>query len=153
MAEIDRRGVDAVLQQAIDEALDGPEFPFVSLDIDVLDPAFAPGTGTPEPPGLTNRELLPALRRICHETPVVGMDIVEVAPHLDPGYTTTMNARRALFEALTGIAMRRKRQTVPVLAGSRCGGGGGLGGRMAGPLAGRGRPGRGGPWPSRPCPP
>ncbi|MFI1306428.1 arginase family protein [Streptomyces sioyaensis] len=80
----------------------------LSLDIDVLDPAFAPGTGTPEPPGLTNRELLPALRRICHETPVVGMDIVEVAPHLDPGYTTTMNARRAIFEALTGIAMRRK---------------------------------------------
>ncbi|WP_396913331.1 arginase family protein, partial [Mycolicibacterium sp.] len=63
--------------------------------------------GTPEPPGLTNRELLPAIRRICHETPVVGMELVEVAPHLDPGYTTTMNARRAIFEALTGLAMRR----------------------------------------------
>lgn len=50
MAEIDRRGFDAVLQQAIDEALDGAEYLFVSLDIDVLDPAFAPGTGTPEPP-------------------------------------------------------------------------------------------------------
>ncbi|WP_414506231.1 hypothetical protein [Streptomyces sp. NEAU-L66] len=36
------------------------------------------------------------------------MEVVEVAPHLDPGYTTTMNARRAIFEALTGIAMRRK---------------------------------------------
>ncbi|MFK4070157.1 agmatinase family protein [Streptomyces sp. NPDC029674] len=108
MAEIDRRGFDAVLEQAIEEALDGPEHLFVSLDIDVLDPAFAPGTGTPEPPGLTNRELLPAIRRICHEVPVVGMDIVEVAPHLDPGCTTTMNARRAIFEALSGIAMRRK---------------------------------------------
>ena len=108
MAEIDRRGFDAVLQQAIAEALDGAEYLFLSLDIDVLDPAFAPGTGTPEPPGLTNRELLPALRRICHETPVVGMDLVEVAPHLDPGYTTTMNARRAIFEALTGIALGRK---------------------------------------------
>ncbi|MET7617886.1 arginase family protein [Streptomyces sp. NPDC005408] len=108
MAEIDRRGFDVVLQQAIEEALDGPEHVFVSLDINVLDPAFAPGTGTPEPPGPTNRELLPAIRRICHETPVVGMDIVEVAPHLDPRYTTTMNARRAILEALTRIAMRRK---------------------------------------------
>ncbi|MGW3910255.1 arginase family protein [Streptomyces sp. NPDC005070] len=88
--------------------MDGPEYLYVSLDIDVLDPAFAPGTGAPEPPGLTNRELLPAIRRICHETPVVGMEVVEVVPDLDPGYTTTMNARRAIFEALTGIAMRRK---------------------------------------------
>ena len=107
MAEIDRRGFRTVLQDAIDEALDGPEYLYLSLDIDVLDPAYAPGTGTPEPPGLTNRELLPAIRRICHETPVVGLEIVEVAPHLDPGYTTTMNARRAIFEALTGLAMRR----------------------------------------------
>ncbi|MFE2992733.1 arginase family protein [Streptomyces sp. NPDC059262] len=60
-AEIDRRGFDVVLQQAIDEALDGPEYLYVSLDVDVLDPAFAPGIGAPEPPGLTNRELLPAL--------------------------------------------------------------------------------------------
>jgi formimidoylglutamase len=108
MAEIDQRGFNAVLDDAIAEALDGPEYLFLSLDIDVLDPAFAPGTGTPEPPGLTNRELLPALRRICHETPVVGMEVVEVAPHLDPGYTTTMNARRAIFECLTGFAMRRE---------------------------------------------
>ena len=107
MAEIDRRGFDAVLEDAIAEALDGPQYLFLSLDIDVLDPAFAPGTGTPEPPGLTNRELLPALRRICHETPVVGIEVVEVAPHLDPGYTTTMNARRAIFECLSGLAMRR----------------------------------------------
>ncbi|MGO9606073.1 MAG: agmatinase family protein [Candidatus Binataceae bacterium] len=108
MAEIDRIGFAKVLEKAIDEALDGPKHLYVSLDIDVLDPAFAPGTGTPEPPGLTNRELLPAIRRICHETPVVGMEVVEVAPHLDPtGYVTTMNARRAIFEALTGMAQRK----------------------------------------------
>jgi agmatinase len=107
MAEIDRRGFSAVLDDAIAEALDGPEYLYMSLDIDVLDPAFAPGTGTPEPPGLTNRELLPAIRRICHETPLVGMEVVEVAPHLDPTYTTTMNARRAIFEGLTGLAVRR----------------------------------------------
>jgi len=107
MAEINRIGFDAVLDKAIAEALDGPKHIYVSLDIDVLDPAFAPATGTPEAGGLTPRELLPALRRVCHETPVVGFEVVEVAPHLDPGYTTAMYARRAILEALTGIAQRK----------------------------------------------
>jgi agmatinase len=107
MAEINRVGLDAVLDKAIAEALDGPKFIYISLDIDVLDPAFAPGTGTPEPGGLTPRELLPAIRRLCHETPVVGFEVVEVAPHLDPGYTTAMYARRAILEALTGLAQRK----------------------------------------------
>jgi agmatinase len=107
MAEINRLGFDAVLEKAIAEALDGPKFLYLSLDIDVLDPAFAPGTGTPEPGGLTPRELLPAIRRLCHETPVVGFEVVEVAPHLDPGYTTALYARRAILEALTGIAQRK----------------------------------------------
>jgi agmatinase len=122
MAEINRLGFDAVLEKAIGEALDGPKFVYLSLDIDVLDPAFAPGTGTPEPGGLTPRELLPAIRRICHETPVVGFEVVEVAPHLDPGYTTAMYARRAILEALTGIAQRKlgiteKNYLDPVMAG------------------------------------
>lgn len=107
LAEIDRIGFNAVLDKAIDEALDGPEYIFLSLDIDVLDPAFAPGTGTPEAGGLTPRELLPAIRRLCHETPVIGMEVVEVAPFLDPGYTTAMYARRAILEALTGMAQRK----------------------------------------------
>ena len=86
------------------EAVPGGELvPLAALFRD----ASRPASGTPEPPGLTNRELLPALRRICHETPVVGIEVVEVAPHLDPGYTTTMNARRAIFECLSGLAMRR----------------------------------------------
>ncbi|MEB4591249.1 agmatinase family protein [Candidatus Thiothrix sp. Deng01] len=122
MAEIDRIGFAAVLEKAIEEALDGPEYIYLSIDIDVLDPAFAPGTGTPEAGGLTPRELLPAIRRICHETQVVGMDIVEVAPHLDPGYTTAMYARRAVLEALSGMAQRRleipgKRYLHPIAAG------------------------------------
>jgi agmatinase len=84
MAEINRIGFEAVLAKAIDEALDGPKHIYLSLDIDVLDPAFAPGTGTQEAGGLTPRELLPATRRLCHETPVVGFELVEVAPHLAP---------------------------------------------------------------------
>lgn len=122
MAEIERIGFEAVLEKAIDQALDGPEYVFLSLDIDVLDPAYAPGTGTPEAGGLTPRELLPAIRRICHEAPVAGMEIVEVAPKLDPGYTTVMYARRAILEALTGLAQRKlgiteKNYLHPVMAG------------------------------------
>ncbi|RKT54469.1 agmatinase [Saccharothrix australiensis] len=107
MAEIERVGFHAVLDKVIAEARENADFVYLSVDIDVLDPAFAPGTGTPEPGGLTNRELLPAFRRICHETHVIGMDVVEVAPHLDPGYSTALNARRAIFEGLTGMAMRK----------------------------------------------
>jgi agmatinase len=92
MAEIERIGFDTVLNKAIDEALDGPKYLYVSIDVDVMDPSFAPGTGTPEPGGLTPREILPAIRRICHETAVVGFEVVEVAPLLDPGITTVICA-------------------------------------------------------------
>jgi agmatinase len=78
--------------------LDGPEYLYVSVDVDVMDPAFAAGTRTSEPGGLTPRELLPAVRRICHETPAVGFEVVEVAPLLDPGITTVMNACRIILK-------------------------------------------------------
>ncbi len=108
MAEVDRFGLDRVVEQAINEALDGPEHLYVSFDIDVLDPAYAPGTGTPEPGGFTTREMFPMIRRLCHEAHVVGFEVVEVAPSLDPGYTTALNANRVVIEALTGLAMRKK---------------------------------------------
>lgn len=122
MAEIHERGFDAVLETAINEALDGPEFLYVSFDVDVLDVAFAPGTGTPEPGGLTPRELLPAIRRVCHECPVVGFEVVELAPQLDPTRSTVMYARRAILECLTGLAQRKlgiteKNYLHPVMAG------------------------------------
>jgi len=73
------------MQRAIEEALDGPEHLYVSVDVDALDPAYAPGTGTPEPRGgLTTRELFPMIRRIAHEIGIVGMEVVEVAPAHDP---------------------------------------------------------------------
>ncbi len=113
MAEIDARGLKAVLEDAIREARANAKYLMVSLDIDVLDPAYAPGTGTPEPGGLTTRELLPALRRVCAETNVVAIEVVEVNPLADPGYTTALNANRCLREMLTGVAMRRKGLTRP----------------------------------------
>ena len=98
LPEIDRRGLGAVVEQALAEVLETAQVIHLSIDIDVLDPAYACGTGTPEPPGLTPRELLPAVRRICHEAPVVGMDVVEVVPHLDPSGNTAALARRLIFE-------------------------------------------------------
>jgi formimidoylglutamase len=108
MAEIERDGWDAVMGRVLEEANDGPEHLYISLDIDVLDPAFTPGTGTPEPGGLTTRELFPLLRRLCAENNLVGFDLVEFNPLVDPGYTTALNANRLLRECLTGVAMRKK---------------------------------------------
>lgn len=114
MAEINRYGFDAVLERAIDEALDQADHLYISLDIDVCDPAFAPGTGTPEPGGLTSIDVLTAVRRLAAEVGIVGMDIVEVAPPYDAaGEITVLLANRAIREALTGIAMRRTGITGP----------------------------------------
>ncbi len=108
MAEVERRGWDAVMEDVIREAKDGPEYVFISFDIDTLDPAFVPGTGTPEPGGLTPREAFPLVRRLCAESNVIGFDLVELAPERDPTYVSTMNANRIVRECLTGLAMRKK---------------------------------------------
>jgi agmatinase len=107
MHEIEARGFDTVLQEAIEQALDGPEVIYLSLDIDVLDPAFAPGTGTPEPGGLTSVQLLRAVRRIVERVRLVGMDVVEVAPAYDgPGQITAEVAHRLVLEALSALARK-----------------------------------------------
>ena len=113
MAEVERDSFQKVMERAIVEALDGPEVLFISYDIDSLDPAYAPGTGTPEPGGFTTREIFPMIRRLCAETPVVGMELVEVAPGWDPGYTTALNGLRIIQEAITGMAMRKQGLTEP----------------------------------------
>jgi len=113
MAEVERDGWDSVMRRVIAEALDGPSKLHISFDIDVMDPAFAPGTGTPEPGGTTPREIFPLIRNLCAQKDVVGMDMVEVAPLLDPSYTTTLVANRILKECLTGIALRRRGVTQP----------------------------------------
>ena len=108
MSEIESAGFDSVIARAIEEALDGPEAIYLSVDIDVLDPAFAPGTGTPEPGGLTSRELLRAVRRIVAEVKLVGLDVVEVAPAYDgPGAITAEVAHRVVLEALSALAVKR----------------------------------------------
>src|SRR5258708_1031813 len=80
---------------------------FLSVDIDVCDPAHAPGTGTPEPGGLSARQLLDAVRRIGYELPVAGIDVVEVAPPYDHSDITSSLANRVVLEALSALARKR----------------------------------------------
>ncbi len=108
MHEVVQRGLDAVLEEAFVIAVDGCDGVFVSVDLDVVDPGMAPGTGTPEPGGLTGRQLLDAVRRIAIELPVVGVDVVEVSPPYDSADITSFLANRVVLEMLAGIAYRRK---------------------------------------------
>ena len=107
MTEIGQRGLGAVLDEAFAVATDDRDGVFLSVDVDVVDPGMAPGTGTPEPGGLTSRELLDAVRRICLELPVAGLDVVEVSPDHDHAGVTALLASRVVLEALGGIARRR----------------------------------------------
>jgi len=108
MREIEERGADAVVHDAIAEALDGPECVYLSVDIDVVDPGLAPGTGTPEPGGLLTRELLRAIRQIVGAVDLAGMDIVEVSPPYDHAETTAMIANRCALEAISALALKRR---------------------------------------------
>ena len=108
MREIEERGAEAVIADAIAEALDGPDAIYLSLDIDVIDPGMAPGTGTPEPGGMLTREVLRAIRQIVGAVELAGMDIVEVAPPYDHAETTAMAANRAALEAISALAARRR---------------------------------------------
>jgi agmatinase len=108
MTEIVARGFDECLTEAFTIATDECDGVFLSVDIDVCDPGHAPGTGTPEPGGLSARQLLDAVRRICYELPVVGIDVVEVAPPYDHADITALLGNRVVLEALSAIARRRK---------------------------------------------
>lgn len=98
--EITRRAIQAV----------GPGPAFLTVDVDVLDPAFIPGTGTPEPGGMTPTELLLSVRTLATELELVGVDVVEVIPTgVGSADVSALVADRTVREALTGIALRRRR--------------------------------------------
>ena len=107
MREIEERGADAVVDDAIAEALDGADSIYLSLDIDVIDPGLAPGTGTPEPGGMLTREVLRAVRRIVGAVELAGMDVVEVSPPYDHAEQTSMAANRAVLEAISALAAKK----------------------------------------------
>jgi agmatinase len=106
MDDVVERGLGAVVDEAVALLGSGPVY--LTVDVDVLDPAFAPGTGTPEPGGMTTRELLSACRRVATELPLIGADVVEVSPTaFGTADITALVGARIAHEVLTGCALRR----------------------------------------------
>ena len=106
MTEVVDRGLDVCLSEAFEIATDECDAVFMSVDVDVVDPGAAPATGTPEPGGLSARELLDAVRRVAMELPLAGVDIVEISPPFDHADITAFLGNRIALEALSGIAWR-----------------------------------------------
>jgi agmatinase len=104
--EFARLGTAKTIRKVHDVVGDGPAY--ISFDIDSLDPAFAPGTGTPEIGGLTTREALELVRG-CAGLSVIGGDVVEVAPQYDATTNTAQAAAQMLFEILAVVALNRSR--------------------------------------------
>jgi agmatinase len=106
MHDVRELGIDAVVERTISTVGDGPVF--LSVDVDVLDPAFAPGTGTPEPGGMTSADLLRACRVVAERVDLVGAEVVEVIPTaVGSADVTALVAERIVREILTGLALRR----------------------------------------------
>ena len=108
MHDIWERGFQTVMREAVDQALASADKLYISIDVDSLDPAYAPGTGTPEPGGIVAADLLRMVRTLCLEHDVVGIDIVEVAPAYDVSELTVNVAHRLAFECLAGLAARKR---------------------------------------------
>ena len=107
MHEVRELGIEQVVGRTLGIVGDGPVY--LTVDVDVLDPAFAPGTGTPEPGGMTSGELLWACRTIAAELELVGAEVVEVIPTA-PGSAdiTALVADRIVREILNGVALQRR---------------------------------------------
>jgi agmatinase len=107
MHDVRDLGIREVVKRAAAVAGDGPTF--LSVDIDVLDPAFAPGTGTPEPGGMTSADLLWACRELAGQLDIIGAEVVEVIPTaVGPADVTSVVADRIVREIITGLAVRRR---------------------------------------------
>jgi arginase family enzyme len=108
MHDVRELGIGEIVRRTVEHVGAGPVF--LSVDVDVLDPAFAPGTGTPEPGGMTTGDLLWACRTVAASVELVGADVVEVCPTLiDSADVTALAADRIVREIMTGIALRRSR--------------------------------------------
>ena len=107
MHDVRDLGIREVVRRAIAAVGEGPVY--LTVDVDVLDPAFVPGTGTPEPGGMTAVDLLLAVRTVAAELELVGADVVEVIPTtVGTGDYSALVAERVVREALTGVALRRR---------------------------------------------
>jgi agmatinase len=108
MHDVRELGIRAVVERALEAIGAGPVY--LTVDVDVLDPAFAPGTGTPEPGGMTSGDLLWACRTVAERVQLVGAEVVEVIPTA-PGSAdiTALVADRIVREILTGLALSARR--------------------------------------------
>jgi agmatinase len=108
MHDVRELGIRAVVERALEAIGAGPVY--LTVDVDVLDPAFAPGTGTPEPGGMTSGDLLWACRRVAERVQLVGAEVVEVIPTA-PGSAdiTALVADRIVREILTGLTLSARR--------------------------------------------
>ena len=107
MHDVREVGIREVVERALAHAGDG--LVYLTVDVDVLDPAFAPGTGTPEPGGMTSVDLLWAVRTIAERVELAGADVVEVLPTaIGSADITALVAERVVRELLTGLALRRR---------------------------------------------
>lgn len=106
MHEVHSAGIDSAVARALDVVGDAPTF--LSVDIDVVDPAFAPGTGTPEPGGMTSSDILSACRAVGAGANIVGADLVEIIPTgVGSADITALLGDRIVREILTGLATRK----------------------------------------------
>jgi agmatinase len=117
MLDVEELGVEAITKEAIDRANEGTDAVFISWDIDSFDPAYAPGTGEPEPNGLTSREGMKMMRLLstAFNPDTFAFDLVEVSPTYDVsdvnsynGGITSMLANRLIVELLAGLSLTRK---------------------------------------------
>jgi agmatinase len=107
MHDIRDLGIGMVVDRTVAKVGRGPVF--LTVDVDVLDPAYAPGTGTPEPGGMTSADLLWACRAVAERLELVGADVVEVAPTgIGSADVTALVADRIVREILSGVALRRR---------------------------------------------
>ena len=107
MHDVRELGIGEVVDRSVAGLGEGPVF--LTVDVDVLDPAYAPGTGTPEPGGMSSVDLLWAVRSVAERLELVGLDVVEVIPTaVGSADVTALVAERVVREALTGIALRRR---------------------------------------------
>jgi agmatinase len=108
--EIRRAGWRETLSQAIAHASEGMDGVYVSVDIDAIDQAFAPGTSVPNPCGLLAHEVVDSVYEIARATPVVALDITEVAPPLDPSGGTAQVAAHIVMSFMAGVTQREARE-------------------------------------------
>ncbi|MEQ6334496.1 agmatinase family protein [Sphingobium sp. MK2] len=113
-AAIQERGWQAVTNDILTGLKQGPQNVFISFDMSVLDPGDAPASGRPVPGGITMREAIPMVRQLCAQTKVVGFDLLDAAPILDPTYVSKMSANYILHACLSGVALRKKAAATPV---------------------------------------